>query len=119
MATYTFDEKFAKTVSLENLFKLVLVLVEVQRKANMFRAGLPVTDLNPAGICSNIDRVCWVYVDWYRLFFEDEAYPIQPYHHNESIGIEAFWGNNPVGDSRMEVLALMIKDLTEYLTNEA
>jgi hypothetical protein len=102
------------------LFKLVLILIEVQRKANLFRAGIDVPDLVSGGICVNIDKITMMYVDQYMMFFKDLAYPIDPYSEPWcDSSKESFWGNNPTGNLRMQMLARMIKDLTEYLTNEA
>jgi hypothetical protein len=54
------------------------------------------------------------------LFFNGCNYPIHPY----SLGfadecIDYKWGKGHIGDQRVKMLALMIKDLTNFLNRNA
>jgi hypothetical protein len=120
MQNYRFSVKAAKQEPVEELFKMALVLIEVQRKANMFRAGLAVPDLKDTGICGNMDQVLSVCVDHYDIFFEGRAYPIEPYSNRFGSGnVEDYWGHNAVGNRRIAMIDRMVKDLIHYLTYKA
>ena len=123
MKNYHFNLTVAKRVPLRNLFVILLGLVEVQRKATLYRAGVH-TDLEQFGICSNLDQITrrgeasWLSY----LFFKGEGYPIVPYWtdaHGPDGKREARWGHNDLGNQRTAMLNRMIKDLTHYLTNKA
>jgi hypothetical protein len=118
---YRFNTIAAKNTPIDRLFRLALILIEVQRKANMFRAGIVVPDLLNEGICFNVTEVMPVGVALSKLFFKGAAYPIWPYYDNyQNPGSKAgYWGHNVTGNKRMALLDRMIKDLIHYLTHHA
>lgn len=130
MRNYYFNKAYAKPLSHFSLFGTLLALIEVQRQANLYRAGIK-NKLTVFGICGNYDTVTKLiedvnsrpYVDLSLLFFKSEPYPIRPYHPDHVSTLEEDknyrWGNTDVGNRRMAMLALMIKDLTNYLQTEA
>lgn len=126
MKNYHFSVRTAKQQPIGDLFVLLLALVEVQRQATLYQNHLPNT-LTSFGICDNVDTVLTLvdcgYIQLARLFFKDTAYPILPYTESAwstcDQNKQFRWGNTPTGDIRRAMLKCMIKDLTEYLTNEA
>jgi hypothetical protein len=106
------------------LFEILLGLIEIQRKATLFRAEIENHDLRHFGICSNLDVVLGnsdAHSYYLRnLFFNGYNYPIRPYNlgfTNESADHK--WGKGEIGEQRVQMLALMIQDLTEFLTKDA
>lgn len=121
MKNYHFSKATAKRYEVVQLFRLLIALIEVQRRANLYRANVK-SGLTFYGICDNVDEILpdGLYPGLRSLFFKGNSYPIQPYHSNSSMSDQKHrWGYNETGNRRMDMLALMIKDLTEYLTNEA
>lgn len=123
MKNYHFNLTVAKQVPLQTLFTMLIGLVEVQRKATLYRAGIR-TDLSQFGICSNLQYITKGRESYWltALFFKGESYPIIPYW-TYDCGFtekrEARWGHNNLGNRRTAMLNRMIKDLTHYLTHKA
>lgn len=126
MNNYHFSKRKAKRHKIVDLFAVLLALIEVQRQATFYRNKLPST-LTSFGICDNVDEVLKLfdsrYISLSPLFFKDKSYPIMPYSVSGSSSYsedkQFRWGNTPTGDTRRAMLEHMIKDLLEYLTNEA
>lgn len=123
MENYYFNPTVAQIIPLQTLFKMLLGLVEVQRKATLYRTNVR-TDLSQFGVCTNLQCVVKGGTsDWLqRLFFKGNAYPITPYWTDSFCEAEkrkARWGHNKVGNQRVAMLNRMIKDLTHYLTHKA
>lgn len=129
MENYQFNKDMARMMETGSLFKVLIALIEVQRQANLYRSGVKNHDLSIFGICSNMGFILHTALRnsdllLPSLFFKGEQYPLRPYTPE---GVTASrddykefrWGNNEGGNKRMELLALMIKDLTDYLTHEA
>jgi hypothetical protein len=128
---YKFNKSYAAKLSSVTLFSLVTVLIEIQRRANVYRGGCKNHKLKSGGICPNvyefrspINSVVYS-VTLNVLFFKGSSYPIYPYSQSLLITSNADdlkyrWSNNESskGNERMEMLERMIVDLTEYLTNE-
>ena len=132
MKNYHFSKASAKEHSVKMLFSILLVLIETQLQATRYRLKLPNT-LTRCGICDNVyanlvkaytgNGVIHDY-DLSELFFNGLAYPITPYSPDSPWSLiseekEHRWGDTDTGNRRMLMLARMIKDLTNYLTNEA
>lgn len=123
MDNYRFDSKVAKKMSLRNLFVILIGLIEVKRRVVLYRDNAT-TQLSQFGICNNLIEVTKnSEASWLSpLFFKNCVYPILPYFYSgysRFEQIKARWGNNPIGNQRIAMLDLMIKDLTSYLTKRA
>jgi hypothetical protein len=126
---YQFNKDMARMTTISSLFKVLIALIEVQRQANLYRSGVTNNKLQIYGICSHMGHILnriLPHSDQLlpSLFFKGEQYPLRPYtpegvYATRDDYKEFRWGNNEMGNKRMKLLALMIKDLTDYLTHEA
>jgi hypothetical protein len=124
ITSYKFDKQCAANISLTRLFKILIGLIEVQRKASLYRAGCKNHKLQASGICGNIDNVVGLNSQNLNyLFFKGNNYPIVPYNQHTARDLDSLrnfrWDNNDIGNKRMKLLELMIKDLTNYLIKDA
>jgi hypothetical protein len=128
---YKFNKQYASTRTLKYLFQTLIGLIEVQRNANLYRSGCKNHALQSSGICSNLDyHIPFNSISLTDIFFNGASYPITPFspvvqsgtwirNSNYEVFREFRWGHNDIGNKRMKLLELMIKDLTNYLTKEA
>lgn len=128
---YKFNKTYAAKLSSVTLFSLVTVLIEIQRRANVYRGECKNHKLKSGGICSNVYefnnpiRSVVYNIALNVLFFKGNSYPIYPYSplcrsFSNTVCLKYRWSNNESskGNERMKMLEQMITDLTEYLTND-
>lgn len=127
MENYEFNVCEARKSTPTELATVLTALIEVQYQAAIYRNTSRSSDkLSSWGICSNANYIYGsimprdiMYLS--PIFFKSLKYPIIPYEpENFCTDDKEFrWGFNMLGNKRMKMLELMIKDLTEYLTKHA